>query len=172
MPAPASSTNDSAICVTAKTRRRRFVPGVMRSRRSPARVRSARMRRRAAAGRTRAPRRRPSPGRRRPTAGSRPPSRRARAPRSARRSGRRRVTSGPRQQHAEHRAGAAEHEALGEQRPAQRAGARAERRAHGQLAFAPHRARQDQVGDVRAGDRRRPAPRPRAARAGSSAPAR
>ena len=30
MPAPASSTNDAAICVTAKSRRRRFVPGVMR----------------------------------------------------------------------------------------------------------------------------------------------
>jgi hypothetical protein len=30
IPAPASSTNDAAICVTANARRRRFVPGVMR----------------------------------------------------------------------------------------------------------------------------------------------
>ena len=58
----------------------------------------------------------------------------------------------PRQQHAEHRAGAAEHEALGEQRPPQRAVAGAERGAHRQLAFATNRARQDQVGDVRARD--------------------
>ena len=31
MPAPASSTNDAAICVTAKRRRRRLVPEVMRT---------------------------------------------------------------------------------------------------------------------------------------------
>ncbi len=31
MPAPASSTNDAAICVIANTRRRRFVPVVMRT---------------------------------------------------------------------------------------------------------------------------------------------
>ena len=31
VPAPASSTNENAICVVAKTRRRRFVPGVMRT---------------------------------------------------------------------------------------------------------------------------------------------
>ena len=30
-PAPASSTNDAAICVTANTRRRRLVPVVMRT---------------------------------------------------------------------------------------------------------------------------------------------
>ena len=31
MPAPASSTNEQAICVVAKMRSRRFVPGVMRT---------------------------------------------------------------------------------------------------------------------------------------------
>ena len=31
MPAPASSTNDAAICVTAKSRSRRLVPVVMRT---------------------------------------------------------------------------------------------------------------------------------------------
>ena len=30
MPAPASSTNENAICVVANTRRRRLVPGVIR----------------------------------------------------------------------------------------------------------------------------------------------
>ena len=30
MPAPASSTNEKAICVVANTRRRRLVPGVIR----------------------------------------------------------------------------------------------------------------------------------------------
>ena len=60
------------------------------------------------------------------------------------------VDEGPRQHHAEHGAGAAEHQALGEQRAPERAGAGAERRTHGQLAFAAHRARQDQIGDVRA----------------------
>ena len=58
----------------------------------------------------------------------------------------------PRDDDAEDRARAAEQQALGEQRPAQRAGARAERRADGQLAFAAHRARQDQVRHVRARD--------------------
>ena len=58
----------------------------------------------------------------------------------------------PRDQHAEHRAGAAEQQAFGEQRPAQRAGAGAERRADRQLPFAANRPRQNQVGDVRAGD--------------------
>ena len=55
-------------------------------------------------------------------------------------------------QHAENGAGPAQHQALGEQRAAQRAVARAQRRAHGQLALAANRARQDQVRDVRAGD--------------------
>ena len=58
----------------------------------------------------------------------------------------------PRQQQPEHRAGATEHQALGEQRPPQRAGAGAERGTDGQLPFAAHRSRQDQVGDVRARD--------------------
>ena len=47
---------------------------------------------------------------------------------------------------------AAEQQALGEERAPQRAGARAERRADRQLAFAPHRPREDQVRDVRARD--------------------
>ena len=53
---------------------------------------------------------------------------------------------------AEDRAGAAQQQAFGEQRAPQRAGARAERRANRQLAFAPHRARENQIRDVRAGD--------------------
>ena len=59
----------------------------------------------------------------------------------------------PREQHAQNGAAAAEDQALGEQRSPQRARARAERRAHGQLPFAPDGAREDQVGDVRARDR-------------------
>ena len=57
-----------------------------------------------------------------------------------------------RQQHAQDGARAAEHQALGEQRPPQRAGGGAERGAHRQFPLAAHRARQDQVGDVRAGN--------------------
>jgi hypothetical protein len=58
----------------------------------------------------------------------------------------------PRAQHSQQRAGAAQQQALGQQRPSQRTGARAERGPDRQLAFATHRAREDQVGDVRAGD--------------------
>ena len=75
-----------------------------------------------------------------------------RADREARRVARQDGHHRPRDQHAEDRAGAAEQQALGQQRPPQRPLARAERRADRQLPFAPHRARQDQVGDVRAGD--------------------
>ena len=35
IPAPATSTNDAAICVIAKTRKRRFVPDVSRRLRPP-----------------------------------------------------------------------------------------------------------------------------------------
>ena len=55
-----------------------------------------------------------------------------------------------RQQHAQHGARAAEHQAFGQQRPAQRAVARAKCGTHGQFAFSPHRAGRDQVGYVRA----------------------
>ena len=56
----------------------------------------------------------------------------------------------PRDQHAQQRTGAAQHQAFGQQRPAQRAGGRTQRGANRQLAFTAHRARQNQVGDVRA----------------------
>ena len=58
----------------------------------------------------------------------------------------------PREENAENCAGATEHEALGEQRPPQGAAAGAERGAYGELALAADRARQDQVGDIRARD--------------------
>ena len=75
-----------------------------------------------------------------------------RAHREARRIAREHRHHRPRDQHAEQRAGAAQQQAFGEQRPPQRAGARAERGANRQLAFAAHRARENQVGDVRARD--------------------
>ncbi len=50
------------------------------------------------------------------------------------------------------RARAAEQQAFGQQRAAQRAGAGAQRRADGQFAFAADGARENQVGDVGAGD--------------------
>ena len=75
-----------------------------------------------------------------------------RAHREARRIARDHRQHRPRDQHAEQRAGAAQQHAFGEQRAPQRAGARAKRRANRQLAFAAHRAREDQVGDVRARD--------------------
>ena len=53
---------------------------------------------------------------------------------------------------AEQRTRAAEQETLGQQRPPQRAGARAERRPNRELPLAPHRPREDQVRDVRARD--------------------
>jgi hypothetical protein len=58
----------------------------------------------------------------------------------------------PSQQHAQHGTCAAEHQALSQQRPPEGAMAGAERGPHGQLAFAAHRAGQDQVGDIRAGN--------------------
>ena len=58
----------------------------------------------------------------------------------------------PRDQHAERGAGAAQQHAFGEQGAPQRSGARAEGGANRQLAFAAHRAREDQVRDVRARD--------------------
>ena len=58
----------------------------------------------------------------------------------------------PRDGDAEHGARTAQQQALGEERAPQRAGARAERRADGQLALAPHRSREDQVRDIRARD--------------------
>ena len=58
----------------------------------------------------------------------------------------------PRAQHAQRRAGAAQQQAFGQQRPAQRARAGAQRRADRQFAFAPNGPRENQVGDVRARD--------------------
>ena len=151
MPAPASSTNEAAICVVANSSQ-------------PARR---------AAGDAQAAARQPQAGRR---AGDR----QARHERQQHRRGERQAAADPQQagvdrqverahreargvlrqhrhhrpraQHAEHGAGAAEQQAFRQQRAAQRAPARAERGANRQLAFAPHRARQDQVGDVRARD--------------------
>jgi hypothetical protein len=57
-----------------------------------------------------------------------------------------------RQHHTQHSACAAKHQALGQQRPPERAGARAKRSANRQFAFAAHRARKDQIRDVRARD--------------------
>jgi len=57
-----------------------------------------------------------------------------------------------REQHPENGAGSAQHEALRQQRASQRAVARAERCAHGQLALAANRASQDQIRNVRARD--------------------
>ncbi len=55
----------------------------------------------------------------------------------------------PRHRDPEQCAGATEDEALGEQRPPQRAAARAERGTDRQLGFAAHGARQNQIGDIR-----------------------
>ena len=57
-----------------------------------------------------------------------------------------------RHEHAEHCTGSAEQQALGEQRAAKRARPCTECGADGKLAFAPHRASQDQIRDVRARD--------------------
>ena len=94
------------------------------------------------------------------------------AHREARRIARQHGHHRPRDRDRQHRARAAEHQTLGEQRPSQRARAGAERRANRQLAFAAHRARENQIRDVRARDdedQRRTRP---AARAESFAPAR
>ena len=59
---------------------------------------------------------------------------------------------GLREQYAKHRPGAAQHQAFGEQRPTQRRMTRAERGTHGKLTFSTYRARENEVGDIRAGD--------------------
>ena len=152
MPAPASSTNENAICVVANTRRRRLVPGVIRT--LPlARPRPAgRVRRRQArdVGEQH--------GRGHRQAGADPQHAGIdgdleRADREARGiAARRRATSG-RASTTPSTAPAPQSTRLSAssvRRSAPVLGA--ERGAHGQLAFAAHRARQDQVGDVRAGD--------------------
>ena len=151
MPAPASRTNDKAICVTANTRRRRFVPGVMRTCRSPSPEPRWGVR----------PRQARDEGERDGSdhrqAGADPQQRGVhahveRADGEARRISADHAHHWPREQYAEDRAGAAEHHAFRQQRSTQRARAGTERGAHSQLALAPNRAREDQIGDVRARD--------------------
>ena len=79
---------------------------------------------------------------------------------------------GPCEQDAEDRARSTKHQALRQQRASQRTPAGAECCADGELAFTANRARQDQVGDIRAGDDEDHRRRQRAAPAGSAAPAR
>ena len=151
MPAPASSTNDAAICVTAKSRSRRLVPDVMRTPPLDEAESAGRLGGRQARHERQQHRRH----QRQPDADPQQAGvdrQVERADREARRVARQQRHHRPRDRDAEDRAGAAQQQALGQQRAAQRAGARAERRANRQLAFAPHRSRQDQVGDVRARD--------------------
>ena len=124
VPAPASSTNENAICVIAKRRRRRFVPGVMRMLppASPARRRVRRWQRRDVRERDRR-------GQRETDAD--PEQVRVdgdveRANGEARGKPRHHCHERTRQQHAQRSAGAAEDETLGEQRATQCAAARAE----------------------------------------------
>ena len=152
MPAPASSTNEAAICVTANSRSRRLVPPVMRTlpldeaeavgasgRGQPRHERQQH-------------RRDQRQRRRRPTAGWRRPSGRARAPRSATRSAPARATIGraistPSTAPAPH---SSRLSASSVRRSAPVLAPSAAR-----IASSPSRrtdARQDQVGDVRAGD--------------------
>ena len=149
--APASSTNENATCVVANTRKRRLMPGVMR----------------------RLPLARPNPvgacadgsfgtyaSRTAAAIASATPTQSklestvTSSARIEKRAAKRATIDDhrPRQQHAEHGAGAAQHEALRQQRSPQRTAAGAERGANGELAFATHRAREDQVRDVRARD--------------------
>ena len=132
MPAPASSTNDAAICVTAKRRSRRLVAPVMRSpplvsaKPCDASVDGSRGTKASSTAATIA---RPTPTH----------SRLASSVRSSARTEKRAAYLRQHRDHrlrdrdAEHRAAAAEEQALGEQRPPQRAAARAERGAHRQL---------------------------------------
>ena len=150
MPAPASSTNEAAICATAKSRRRRFVPGVMRMLppEMPGPVTaSAEGRRGTKASITAAA-----------TASTAPTQSSVRvdrdierAHREARRVARQHRHHRPGHRHRQHGAGHAQHQAFGEQGAAERPLAGAERRPHRQFALAPHRPRQNQVGHVRAG---------------------
>ena len=168
--APASSTNENAICVVAKIRRRRFVAGVIRTLPLP----RPRPSRRATSGRrgtnassTAAPsRERRHPDEPRIRRSHRAPERRS-APHTRDMS----VTSGSAIYRPSDGAGGAEHQAFGEQRAPQRRVAGAERGAQRQLALAPHRPRQNQVRDVGARDDEDDAPPRRAGRAGSFVPA-
>ncbi len=151
MLAPASSTKDAAICVTAKIRSRRLVLPVMR--RLPLDEAEA-MRR---VGRWQARNERQQ--HRRHDRQHRADPEQAGIHRQIERAdGEARGVAGqdgdhrPRDQHAERRAGAAQQQAFRQQRAAQRAGTGAERGADRQFAFAADRPRQNQVGDVRARD--------------------
>ena len=151
MPAPASRTNDAAICVTANTRSRRLVPG-----RDPhAAARQTQSARRFRRRQARHEREQDGGGHRQDDAD--PEQARidgdvVRAHGEAGGIARQHGHHRPRDDDGEHRARAAQQQAFGQERSAQRAGARAKRRANGQLAFAADRARENQVRDVRAGD--------------------
>ena len=151
MPAPASSTNEHAIWVVAKIRRRRFVPGVIR-RLPPASPRPA------------------GPiGRREPWNVGEQHGRHHGQPRAEpeharvhrgfeRANGKARGIAGRhgherlRQHQAQHGARRAEDQALGEQGASERAPARTQRGTQGQFRFTADRPGQDQAGDVRARD--------------------
>ena len=132
MPAPASRTNEAAICVTANTRSRRLVPVVMRTPPldSPNPLAdSADGRRGTNASRTAAA-----------TARIDADPEQARihgdvvgAHREAGRVAREHGHHRPRDGDGQHGAGAAQQQAFGQQRSTQRAGARAERRPDGKL---------------------------------------
>ena len=151
MPAPASSTNDAAICVTANDAQAAVGAGGD----AHAAGRQAEAIRRVGGRQPRheGEQHRGDQG----EADTDPQQRRIdreieRAHRVARGVARQHRHHGPGDQHAEDRAGAAQQQALGQQRAAQRRPAGAERGANRQLAFAAHRSREDQVGDVRARD--------------------
>ena len=151
MPAPASSTNDAAICVTAKSAQ----PPVRAGRDAHAAARHAESARRLGGRQARHERQQDRRRQREPDADPQQAGidrQLERADGEARGVAREQGHHRPRQQDAEDRAGAAQQQALGQQRATQRGGARSERRANRQLAFASHRPRQDQVGDVRARD--------------------
>jgi hypothetical protein len=145
MPAPASSTNDAAICVTANSRRRRFVPDVIRtlpleSPRPPTASADGRRGTNASSTAAVSARLTPTHSRLASTVRSR------REQRSGTRNGRRRHPQ--RDDHTENGAAAAEQQAFREQRLAQPAGPGAERRPYGQLTLPPDGSGQDQVRDV------------------------
>ena len=152
MPAPASSTNEAAICVTANSRSRRFVPEVMRTPPLATAEAARAVARRQARHEGEQHRRRQRQHDARPRARWRPPSGRAPGPRSAPRSARARRPSAARA--ATPRIAPAPHSsrlsASSVRRSAARLAPSAARIA--QLPFTPNRPGEDQVRHVRAGD--------------------
>ena len=151
MLAPASSTKDAAICVTAKTRSRRLVLPVIRTlpldRPNPCEVFADGSRgTNAKSTAAMIARYRSDPEHAGVDRQIERPDRESGG--IASQDGHHR----PRAQYAECRADAAEQQAFGQQCTTQRAGACAQRRTDGQLAFAPNGPRENQVGDVRARD--------------------